>query len=189
MIRQSAAIAVFLLLSSVESRSLSSNANSSLPTVTLDAGVIIGTTTSLPSATVTSLVQQYLGVPFAVSPPTRFAPPEPVEPWNGSVTAQTRGPACIQQFLGDAQTVNITKTIFAYPDSVESEDCLYLNVFVPATPTQNKTVMNWIFPGNLYFGDASRPLYDGSSFAANQDVIVVAGNYRTNGISWILPLS
>lgn len=40
----------------------------------------------------------------------------------------------------------------------------------------------WIYGGGLYFGDASHAAYDGSHFAAFEDVIVVAANYRTNGI-------
>lgn len=40
--------------------------------------------------------------------------------------------------------------------------------------------MFWIYGGFLDFGFNSAPKYDGSSFAANQDVIVVAPNYRTN---------
>ncbi|KKY25050.1 putative para-nitrobenzyl esterase [Phaeomoniella chlamydospora] len=155
---------------------------STSPTVILDSGVIIGTTTTVPSATAS--VYQFLGVPFAVSPPKSFAPPEKVKPWSQPINTTTRSPACMEQFMGDAETVNITKTLFAYPDAIESEDCLYLNVFVPATATADKAVMNWIFPGNLYFGDASRPQYDGSSFAANHDIIVVAGNYRTNAFGF-----
>lgn len=34
--------------------------------------------------------------------------------------------------------------------------------------------------GGLEFGNAGNPAYDGSAFAANQDVILVAPNYRTN---------
>ena len=41
--------------------------------------------------------------------------------------------------------------------------------------------MFWIYGGSLEFGSASLAFYDGSSFAANQDVIVVTTNYRTNG--------
>jgi carboxylesterase type B len=65
----------------------------------------------------------------------------------------------------------------------ESEDCLYLNVFTPASNSSKaepKTVMVWIFGGALQFGSASVPTYDGTSFAANQDVVLVAINYRTN---------
>lgn len=40
--------------------------------------------------------------------------------------------------------------------------------------------MFWVYGGNLQFGDAGLATYDGSSFAANQDVIVVTTNYRTN---------
>lgn len=66
---------------------------------------------------------------------------------------------------------------------VESEDCLYLNVFTPATPPPEtgRAVMFWIYGGNLQFGTAGLPGYDGSSFAAHQDVVIVTHNYRTNG--------
>jgi carboxylesterase type B len=41
--------------------------------------------------------------------------------------------------------------------------------------------MFWIYGGNLNFGYSGLPSYDGSVFAAHQDVIVVTTNYRTNG--------
>ena len=41
--------------------------------------------------------------------------------------------------------------------------------------------MFWIYGGDLEFGTAGQYLYDGSSFASNQDVVVVSANYRTNG--------
>ena len=40
--------------------------------------------------------------------------------------------------------------------------------------------MFWIYGGDLQFGNAGQDLFDGSSFAANQDVIVVTANYRIN---------
>jgi carboxylesterase type B len=63
-----------------------------------------------------------------------------------------------------------------------SEDCLFLNVFVPATPppSAGRPVMFWIHGGDLEFGYNSLPTYDGSVFAAEQDVIVVTINYRLN---------
>jgi carboxylesterase type B len=41
--------------------------------------------------------------------------------------------------------------------------------------------MIWIYGGNLQFGTAAVAQYDGTSFAANQNVILVSFNYRTNG--------
>ena len=41
--------------------------------------------------------------------------------------------------------------------------------------------MFWIYGGNLQFGSNSVFEYDGTSFVANQDVIIVQPNYRTNG--------
>ena len=43
--------------------------------------------------------------------------------------------------------------------------------------------MVWIYGGNLQFGGSTDVGYNGSSFAANQDVIIVNFNYRTNGES------
>ena len=67
------------------------------PTATIDVGEVVGTTTLLPSATVT--VDKYLGIPFAVSPPERFSPPVPVGKFAKPVVAQAWAPACIQQFV------------------------------------------------------------------------------------------
>lgn len=67
----------------------------------------------------------------------------------------------------------------------ESEDCMYLNVYVPPGTKRGdkKSVMFWLFGGNLQFGTGGLDFYDGTSFALNQDVIIVSPNYRTNGKS------
>jgi len=64
----------------------------------------------------------------------------------------------------------------------ESEDCLYLNVYVPDAPAPpgGRTVMFWIYGGSLQFGTAGQPTYDGSFFAGYEDVVLVTTNYRTN---------
>lgn len=66
------------------------------PTATIDAGVVHGTTTSLPAATAT--VNKYLGIPFAASPPVRFSPPQKPHSWSTPIDATAFKPACIQQF-------------------------------------------------------------------------------------------
>lgn len=53
--------------------------------------------------------------------------------------------------------------------------------------------MFWIYGGALQFGNAGQAAYDGSSFAAYQDVIIVSANYRTNVFGFVgspeLPLT
>lgn len=77
----------------------------------------------------------------------------------------------------------LTQFLFNNPPPQESEDCLYLNVYAPATPAagSGRPVLFWIYGGSLQFGNAGQDVYAGNSFAAYEDVIVVTANYRTNG--------
>lgn len=156
-----------------------SSDRSKFPTAVIDSGKIIGTTTTLPSATAS--VNQFLGVPYA-APPVRFAKPEKVKKWKSPKTVQTRGAACIQQFSGSTTAAQFTRSIFNDPPPVESEDCLFLNVFAPSgePPKGGFPVLFWIYGGSLAFGSAGQPAYDGSWLAGFEDVIVVTINYRTN---------
>ncbi len=121
-----------------------SAASSAAPTVTIDSGAVVGTTTRLAGATVA--VDKYLGIPFAASP-TRFAPAVRPTPWKSPYHATKYGPACIQQFNYPELSRNATMAWFNTPPppAGESEDCLNLNVYAPATPGKNKTVMAWIY--------------------------------------------
>ncbi|KAK7059667.1 carboxylic ester hydrolase [Favolaschia claudopus] len=99
------------------------------------------------------------------------------------------GPACIQQFPFGPPSGALTESLFNNPADPpeESEDCLFLNVWAPASAA-NKSVLVWIYGGSLAFGTASVPLYDGASLASNQDIIVVTFNYRTNVFGFPLSL-
>ncbi|KAG5989534.1 hypothetical protein E4U43_004482 [Claviceps pusilla] len=158
----------------------------SCPTATIDSGVIVGTAVVEPFSQAT--VIKYLGVPFA-APPERFQPPRVPDPWDSPYDASTYKPACIQTFAYPAQLRKLVMTWFNTPPSPagEGEDCLNLNVFVPVSQDQDqdqdqeaKPVLFWLYGGAFNFGTASLPTYDGTNFAANQDVIVVTSNYRTN---------
>ncbi|KAM4056889.1 carboxylesterase family protein [Hirsutella rhossiliensis] len=152
-----------------------SPAEASRPTVTLEAGRVAGTAS--PAA-----VNRFLGVPFA-APPVRFDPPRPAPQWQGIYDASRPKPACVQKFNYPDDVRNRAIRWFSTPGppAGESEDCLYLDVFVPAGAAEgSKAVMFWLFGGAFSFGTGSLPLYDGASFAENQDVIVVSPNYRTN---------
>jgi len=118
-------------------------------------------------------VRVWRGIPYA-APPRRFAPPEPPRAWTGerdatrpgSVAEQSRDPR-LAMMSGVGGTITM------------SEDCLTLDVCAPATPsTTPRPVLVWIHGGAFVMGSGSSPLYDGTSFAARHDLIVVTLNYR-----------
>ncbi|KAF2093412.1 alpha/beta-hydrolase [Rhizodiscina lignyota] len=138
-------------------------------------GEIIGTTTSLPSAT--AMVNKYYGVPYA-EPPVRFAPATPPRPWCDTRDATKHAPVCIQQWPdvpGD-----LLRDAFNTPPAPESEDCLYLDIYAPSSPPPpgGRAVL-FIIPGGA-FEEGGALFYDGSMFAAYEDVIAVFINWRTN---------
>lgn len=65
-----------------------------------------------------------------------------------------------------------------------SEDCLYLNVYVPLSAnlslksTTQLPVMVWIHGGDFIAGSASKPLYDGRFISNYSNTVVVNMEYR-----------
>lgn len=114
----------------------------------------------------------FRGVPFAKPPlgSLRFLPPEPAEPWIGARDATRFGP-------GAPQGVNPVEIVLPVHMPETSEDCLYLNVFTPAT-TGSRPVLVWIHGGGNIAGAGSQRLYDGSELVRRGDVVVVTINYR-----------
>ena len=78
------------------------------PTATIDVGAVVGKTTSLPNALDT--VNQFLGVPFAQSPPERFSPPQAPAAFKEPINATAFKSACIQQF----QCMSLSRSILLF---------------------------------------------------------------------------
>lgn len=115
-------------------------------------------------------VRVFKGIPFAAPPvgDLRWKPPQPVTPWTGVRQATEFGAHCLQGPL-------FADMIFREP---ASEDCLYLNVWAPTSPTTAlRPVMLWIHGGGFQAGAASEPRHDGDHLA-QQDVVVVTANHR-----------
>ena len=153
------------------------------PTATVDSGPLIGRATSPPDSNI--IVNQFLGIPFAEPPvqDLRFRPPQSISPWHTPLEVQQQPDSC-RQWLGTPGEARDRGLALFYDESLlgkEDEDCLYLNVYAPEGGQQNKPVLFWIYGGSGIIGSISMSMYDGTNFAANQDIIVVAANYRVNG--------
>lgn len=120
-------------------------------------------------------VSIWRGIPFGAPPvgDLRFRAPRAAAPWNTTKKCQLQKPICPQ--------FRITKDLF-----LGSEDCLYLNVYVPKKATGPLPVMFWIFGGGYSIGDGWEfGLYDGKNLALKRDVIVVTPNYRLASLGFM----
>ncbi|MGH9825028.1 MAG: carboxylesterase family protein, partial [Blastocatellia bacterium] len=115
-------------------------------------------------------VSVYKGIPYAAPPvgDLRWKAPQPVKVWAGVRECTEFGNAEPQP--------NTLEMVYGTKLSKTSEDCLYLNVYVPAKRTSGKLpVMVWIHGGGFTLGEGAT--YDGENLA-RLGAIVVTINYR-----------
>lgn len=124
-------------------------------------------------------VHGFLGIPYAQPPigNLRFLPPQPLDmattqdKSSGLIEATKFGPVCYQ-FMYNSVAGNQSK-----PATTESEDCLNLNVFVPAHQGRHNIklpVFVWSYGGGFAEGGNSVPIYNPGDFVArSKDIIVV----------------
>ena len=119
-------------------------------------------------------VDVFRGIRYAAPPvgALRWAPPQPPEPPAGPTLAASAGPACPQP----ASTAPLP----------QSEDCLFLNVYAPASakPNSRLPVFFWIHGGALVSGTGAS--YDPSVIVAQNNIIVVTINYRLGALGWLV---
>lgn len=149
-------------------------------------------------------VHAFLGIPYAKPPvgDLRFQKPQDPKKWDGVRDATRQPPSCHQRkdvffadFLGSQETQPMIKA---------SEDCLYLNVFVPKSPKFKRTrndrveganglpVMVYIH-GGFFASGSSLPkgnskqswIADPRELAAEGKVIVVTIQYRLGSFGFL----
>lgn len=122
-------------------------------------------------------VTVFKGVPFAAPPvgDLRWRAPEPPATWEGVRRCDSFSPICMQRGMYPEDS----------PPEPTSEDCLYLNIWVPDGAQESALpVMVWIPGGGLQNGSASTPLYWGDELA-RRGVIVVTVNYRLGALGFL----
>jgi para-nitrobenzyl esterase len=139
------------------------------PLVRVDGGELQGV--------VADGVASFKGIPFAAPPvgDLRWRPPQPAARWVGVRQAAEFGADCMQGRGGPPPAA----APGAPPPRVPSEDCLFLNVWHPAsaTPAAKLPVMVWIHGGGFTGGSGASPGTSGVEFA-RRGVVLVSVNYR-----------
>lgn len=131
---------------------------------------------TLPGGSVSTLTA-FRGIPYAEAPlgDLRFAKPQPKANFTERFDAFTFGPSCPQ-----ASSNRV----------VSSEECLYLNVFVPTTvqlPVSNNTaerlpVLVWIHGGAFVSGGGNRQV---GTLVVYGNIILVTINYRLGALGFL----
>ncbi|XP_054249600.1 bile salt-activated lipase-like [Indicator indicator] len=125
-------------------------------------------------------VDIFKGIPFA-APTKTLEDPQPHPGWEGTLKAKKFKDRCLQSTL--RQT-----------DVRGSEDCLYLNIWIPQGRKEISTkmpVMVWIYGGAFLAGGSQGPnilnnyLYDGEELAVRGNVIVVTISYRVGPLGFL----
>ncbi|EJD07139.1 carboxylesterase [Fomitiporia mediterranea MF3/22] len=144
-----------------------------------DDSLLVNTTSGpvlgfLDNATTSVPLQKWYGVRYAqdTSGANRWRPPKPFVDTSGNVfNASGFGPACLQ---GRADGGNGT--------SIQSEDCLRINVIAPVNAT-NLPVYIYSYGGGFDSGASSDPKIDGS-FLAAKGIVFASYNYRLSLWAW-----
>ncbi|KAL5241944.1 hypothetical protein ACI65C_009354 [Semiaphis heraclei] len=117
---------------------------------------------------------RFLGIPYAKPPvgKLRFKPPVKHPGWSGTLKAFSVGNMSMQYSILEKKVVG-------------SEDCLYLNIFVPLEEqNEKKAVMVFIHGGMYYNGSGSLDFYS-PDYMIDENVIVVTINYRLNAFGFL----
>ncbi|XP_031637146.1 venom carboxylesterase-6-like [Contarinia nasturtii] len=118
----------------------------------------------------------FLGIPYAEKPinDLRFKAPIPIAAWKPNTldTIEYRN-SCIQQSFALGN------------NGPESEDCMYLNIFVPDIKTSKKLPIIFYIHGGGYSEGSGNDFFHGADFFMEQEVILVTFNYRLGAFGFM----
>nr|AJP62556.1 carboxylesterase [Oxya chinensis] len=140
--------------------------------VTVEQGVLRG---SAETNVFGTAFTAFRGVPYAEAPigELRFQAPQPAVSWSGVRDALSEGPACTQVPLGMPSM-----------SDPGAEDCLFLNIYVPANSTGAAPVLVW-FPGGAFKAGSGTALNYSPDLFIEQGVAVVTVNYRLSALGFL----
>ena len=128
----------------------------------------------------------FKGIPYAKPPigELRWKAPQEMDEWEGVYHADTFPSMCVQNLpkADDPYTGRFLKEFYSAQEYLPemSEDCLYLNIWVPKEKSEELLpVAFWIHGGGFGGGFSSEIEFDGEEYC-KKGVILVTINYRLN---------
>lgn len=124
----------------------------------------------------------FAGIPYAIPPvgDLRFKAPQKLKPWAGVLDATNFSNVCIQHLGTDDPLWG--PEFYSEKEWIrtQSEDCLYLNIWMPNDADGKKLpVAFWIHGGAFLSGYATEKEFDGEAYC-KRGVILVSVEYRCN---------
>jgi carboxylesterase type B len=139
-------------------------------------------------------VYSWLSIPFAEPPigENRFEAPKPIRPWSNILDGTKWPNSCVQNIDESLSSLKPEEQFSAYKMWIPSrkytnfsEDCLYLNLFLPAETYLRSSLTSKKDPAPIVVfihGTSGTPvldIYDPSNFVAISGLIAVTITYRT----------
>jgi para-nitrobenzyl esterase len=134
-------------------------------------------------------VNVFKAIPYgADTAKTRFKAPVPPAPWI-DVKDCTKFAAMAPQLISPALANRLSTSGLPRPtrdQSLQSEDCLHLNVWTAGLRDKMKRPVLVYFHGGAYNnGTVNSDLYDGTRLVHRGDVVVVTVNHRLNAFGYM----
>ena len=146
------------------------------PVVRTEGGMVSGSAGSLPGMRV------YKGIPYAAPPvgDLRWRAPHLAAAWKGTRDGSRFAPICPQK------TDDRDSIYYLNPGpQIESEDCLYLNVWTGAHSASDRLpVLVWLYGGGFDHGSGTEKYYWGDDLA-HKGAVVVTFNYRVGVLGFL----
>jgi para-nitrobenzyl esterase len=124
----------------------------------------------------------FRGIPYASPPigPLRWMPPEAVKPWPRMRAADKFRAISPQNLM---RVTAIPRRPF--PEEPQAEDCLFLNVWTPATDNERRAVLVWVHGGAFVNGSGSSPMHPAATLAKRGGIVLVTINYRLGALGFL----
>jgi para-nitrobenzyl esterase len=150
---------------------------------------VVETTSGKVQGLVNNKVHTFKGIRYGAAPvgALRWMPPQKPEPAKVVLDCSDYGAPAMQMATG-ATAAPVTdfgmqmSRAFTTPSDlkIQNEDCLFLNVWTPATDNKKRPVMFWIHGGGFAYGSAGQPIYCMEDLPRDHDVVAVSVNHRLN---------